>query len=206
MDLFEKLKKNRGPLGQHANVAHGYYAFPKLEGELAPRMTFRGKTVLNWSLNNYLGLGNHPEVRKIDTEASTAHGLAYPMGSRMMSGNSNTLEEFESQLSEFMQKEDTFILNYGYQGIMSVIDAVLDRKDVVVYDSDCHACIIDGLRMHLGKRFVFPHNDIESCEKQLQRAEKIIAETGGAILVITEGVFGMLGDQGKLKEIVELKS
>jgi glycine C-acetyltransferase len=206
VDLFEKLKKNRGPLGQHANVAHGYYAFPKLEGELAPRMTFRGKTVLNWSLNNYLGLGNHPEVRKIDTEASTAHGLAYPMGSRMMSGNSNTLEEFESQLSEFMQKEDTFILNYGYQGIMSVIDAVLDRKDVVVYDSDCHACIIDGLRMHLGKRFVFPHNDIESCEKQLQRAEKIIAETGGAILVITEGVFGMLGDQGKLKEIVELKS
>ncbi len=206
MDLFEKLKKNRGPLGQHANVAHGYYAFPKLEGELAPRMKFRGKTVLNWSLNNYLGLGNHPEVRKIDTEATAAHGLAYPMGSRMMSGNSNTLEEFESQLSDFMQKEDTFILNYGYQGIMSVIDAVLDRKDVVVYDSDCHACIIDGLRMHLGKRFVFPHNDIENCEKQLQRAEKIVAETGGAILVITEGVFGMLGDQGKLKEIVELKA
>ncbi len=206
MDLFEKLKKNRGPLGQHANIAHGYYAFPKLEGELAPRMKFRGKTVLNWSLNNYLGLGNHPEVRKADTEATAAHGLAYPMGSRMMSGNSNMLEEFESQLSEFMQKEDTFILNYGYQGIMSVIDAVLDRKDVVVYDSDCHACIIDGLRMHLGKRFVFPHNDIANCEKQLQRAEKIIAETGGAILVITEGVFGMLGDQGKLKEIVELKS
>ena len=205
MDLFEKIRQNRGPLGQHAQIAHGYYAFPKLEGELAPRMQFRGKTVLNWSLNNYLGLGNHPEVRKVDAEAAEKYGLAYPMGSRMMSGNSNILEELEAQLSEFMQKEDTIVLNYGYQGIMSVIDALLDRKDVVVYDSDCHACIIDGLRMHLGKRFVFPHNDIENCDKQLQRATKIAEETGGAVLVITEGVFGMLGDQGKLKEIVELK-
>lgn len=205
MDLFEKIKQNRGPLGQHSQIAHGYYAFPKLEGELAPRMKFRGQEVLTWSLNNYLGLGNHPEIRKIDVEATEQFGLAYPMGSRMMSGNSNIIEEFENQLSDFVGKEDTIVLNYGYQGIMSVIDAVLDRKDVVVYDSECHACIIDGLRMHLGKRFVFPHNDIESCEKQLQRATKIVEETGGSILVITEGVFGMLGDMGDIKGIVALK-
>lgn len=205
MDLFEKIKQNRGPLGQHSQIAHGYYAFPKLEGELAPRMKFRGQEVLTWSLNNYLGLGNHPEIRKVDVEATEQFGLAYPMGSRMMSGNSNIIEEFENQLSDFVDKEDTIVLNYGYQGIMSVIDAILDRKDVVVYDSECHACIIDGLRMHLGKRFVFPHNDIESCEKQLQRATKIVEETGGSILVITEGVFGMLGDMGDIKGIVELK-
>ncbi|MEN7549217.1 aminotransferase class I/II-fold pyridoxal phosphate-dependent enzyme [Rapidithrix thailandica] len=205
MDLFEKLLAHRGPLGQHSQIAHGYYAFPKLEGEIAPRMKFRGKEVLTWSLNNYLGLGNHPEIRKADEEAAREFGLAYPMGARIMSGNSNLIEEFENQLSEFVGKEDTLVLNYGYQGIMSVIDALLDRKDVVVYDSDSHACIIDGLRMHLGKRFVYPHNDIENCEKQLKRAEKITAETGGSILVITEGVFGMLGEQGNLKEIVELK-
>jgi glycine C-acetyltransferase len=205
VDLFEKLLADRGPLGQHSQVAHGYYAFPKLEGEIAPRMQFRGKEVLTWSLNNYLGLGNHPEVREADTKATADWGLAYPMGARMMSGNNKQLEEFERQLSDFIKKEDTMVLNYGYQGIMSVIDALLDRKDVVVYDSDCHACIIDGLRMHLGKRFVFPHNDIENCEKQLQRATKLVAETGGSILVITEGVFGMLGDQGDLKSIVELK-
>lgn len=205
MDLFEKLLLDRGPIGQHSQFAHGYYAFPKLEGELAPRMKFRGSEVLNWSLNNYLGLGNHPDVRKADADAAAEWGLAYPMGSRMMSGNSTLIEEFEAQLSDFVQKEDTMVLNFGYQGIMSVIDALLDRKDVVVYDGDSHACIIDGLRMHLGKRFVYPHNDIESCEKQLKRATKIVEETGGAILVITEGVFGMLGEMGKLKEIVELK-
>lgn len=205
MDLFEKLLVDRGPLGQHSQIAHGYYAFPKLEGEIAPRMMFRGKELLTWSLNNYLGLANHPEIRRVDTEATAQYGLAYPMGARMMSGNSNLMEEFEAQLSEFVGKEDTMVLNYGYQGIMSVIDALLDRKDVVVYDADCHACIIDGLRMHLGKRFVFPHNDIENCEKQLKRATKLVEETGGAILLITEGVFGMLGDQGRLKEIVELK-
>lgn len=186
-------------------MAHGYYAFPKLEGEIAPRMTFRGKEVLTWSLNNYLGLANHPEIRKVDADAAAEFGLAYPMGARMMSGNSNLIEEFESELSSFVGKEDTMVLNFGYQGIMSVIDAVLDRKDVVVYDSECHACIIDGLRMHVGKRFVFPHNDIENCEKQLQRATKLVEQTGGAILLITEGVFGMLGDQGKLKEICDLK-
>ncbi len=205
MDLFEKLQKNRGPLGQFSNMAHGYYSFPKLEGEIAPRMKFRGKEVLTWSLNNYLGLGNHPEVRKVDTEAAQQYGLAYPMGSRMMSGNSNIIEEFESQLSSFIKKEDTMVLNYGYQGIMSVVDALVDRKDVIVYDSDSHACIVDGVRMHLGKRFVYPHNNIEKCEEQLQRATKVVAETGGSILLITEGVFGMLGEMGNLKEIVELK-
>ncbi len=205
MDLFEKLKTNRGPLGQFSSIAHGYFAFPKLEGELKPRMKFRGKEVLTWSLNNYLGLANHPDIRKADTEATREWGLAYPMGSRMMSGNSNIIEEFESQLSDFVQKEDTFILNYGYQGIMSVVDALLDRKDVVVYDSESHACILDGLRMSLAKRYVYPHNNIENCEKQLERATKYVANTGGAILLITEGVFGMLGDQGKLKEIVELR-
>jgi glycine C-acetyltransferase len=192
-------------LGQFSSIAHGYFSFPKLEGEIAPRMKFRGKEVLTWSLNNYLGLANHPEVRKTDTEATREYGLAYPMGARMMSGNSNIMEEFEAQLSEFVGKEDTMVLNYGYQGIMSVIDALVGRKDVIVYDSDSHACIVDGVRLHLGKRFVFPHNNVEKCEEQLQRATKIVEETGGAILVITEGVFGMLGEMGKLKEIVELK-
>lgn len=205
MDLFDKLLQNRGPLGQFSNFAHGYYSFPKLEGPIAPRMKFRGKDVLTWSLNNYLGLANHPDVRKIDEEASKDWGLAYPMGARMMSGNSNLIEEFEANLSEFVGKEDTIVLNYGYQGIMSAIDALVDRKDVIVYDSDCHACIVDGLRMHLGKRFVYPHNNIEKCEAQLQRAVKVAEETGGAILLITEGVFGMLGEMGKLKEIVALK-
>lgn len=205
MDLFEKLQQNKGPLGQHSHIAHGYFAFPKLEGEIAPRMKFRGREVLTWSLNNYLGLANHPEIRKVDAEASAKWGLAYPMGARMMSGNSTIIEEFERQLGEFTGKEAAMVLNYGYQGIMSVIDALVDRRDVVVYDSECHACIIDGLRMHLGKRFVFPHNDIENCEKQLERAAKITSETGGGILVITEGVFGMLGDLGKLKDIVALK-
>ncbi len=205
MDLFEKLLQNKGPLGQHAPVAHGYFAFPKLEGEIKPRMKFRGKEVLTWSLNNYLGLANHPEIRKVDAEASAQYGLAYPMGARMMSGNSTIMEQFETELSDFVGKEDTMVLNYGYQGIMSVIDALIDRKDVVVYDAECHACIIDGLRLHLGKRFVFPHNDMVSCEKQLQRATKLANETGGGILVITEGVFGMLGDIGKLDEIVALK-
>ena len=205
MDLFEKLLVDRGPLGKHSKVAHGYFTFPKLEGELAPRMMFRGKEVLNWSLNNYLGLGNHPEVRKADAEASAEHGLAYPMGSRMMSGNTTQHELLEQQLSEHVKKEDTILLNFGYQGILSAIDAVVDRKDVIVYDSECHACIIDGVRLHQGKRFVFPHNNIENLEKQLERATRLANETGGAILVITEGVFGMSGNQGRLKDIVDLK-
>lgn len=206
MDLFEKLLQDRGPLGKHSKMAHGYLTFPKLEGEIGPYMTFKGKTVLNWSLNNYLGLANHPEVRKVDADASAQYGLGYPMGARMMSGNSDYHEQLESELSEFMGKESTYLLNFGYQGIMSAIDSLVDRHDVVVYDAESHACILDGLRMHIGKRFVYAHNDMESLDKQLQRATKLTEETGGAILVITEGVFGMSGNQGKLKEIVALKS
>eukprot|EP01013_Petalomonas_cantuscygni_P044922 TRINITY_DN9564_c0_g1_i1.p1 TRINITY_DN9564_c0_g1~~TRINITY_DN9564_c0_g1_i1.p1 ORF type:complete len:392 (+),score=-8.06 TRINITY_DN9564_c0_g1_i1:1695-2870(+) len=179
--------------------------FPKLEGEIAPRMKFKGKEVLNWSLNNYLGLGNDPEVRQADADAATKWGAAYPMGARMMSGNTDLHEQLESELAQFVGKEKAYLLNYGYQGIMSVIDSLIDRKDVIVYDSECHACIIDALRMHIGKRFVYPHNDMESCEKQLKRAEKLSKETGGGVLVITEGVFGMTGDMGKLNEIVKLK-
>ncbi|WP_296701173.1 aminotransferase class I/II-fold pyridoxal phosphate-dependent enzyme [Algoriphagus sp.] len=205
MDLFAKLKMNMGPLGKHSEFADGYFSFPKLEGEIAPRMMFQGKEVLTWSLNNYLGLANHPEVRKTDAEAAAKWGAAYPMGARMMSGQTTLHEQLEDELAAFVKKEKAYLLNYGYQGIMSVIDSLLDRKDVVVYDSECHACIIDALRMHMGKRYVFPHNDIENCEKQLERATKLANETGGGILVITEGVFGMTGDQGKLKEIVALK-
>lgn len=205
MDLFDKLLTDRGPLGKHSSVAHGYFAFPKLEGDIAPRMKFRGKEVLCWSLNNYLGLANHPEVRKTDADATKEFGLAYPMGARMMSGNSNLIEQFEAELSEFVGKEDTMLLNYGYQGIMSIIDALVNRHDVIVYDSECHASIVDGVRMHQGKRFVFPHNDIENLKKQLDRATKLVEETKGGILVITEGVFGMAGDMGDLKAIVKLK-
>lgn len=205
MDLFDKLTNDKGPLGKHSSVAHGYFAFPKLEGEIGPRMKFRGKEVLNWSLNNYIGLANHPEVRKADAEGAAKYGLAFPMGARMMSGNSTLIEEFESQISDFVKKEDTMLLNFGYQGMVSIIDAVLSRHDVVIYDSESHACIVDGVRLHQGKRFVFPHNDIENLKKQLERATKIVQETKGGILVITEGVFGMAGDLGKLREIVDLK-
>ncbi len=204
-DLFEKIKDNRGPLGKYSKEAHGYFAFPKLEGELASRMKFRGKEVLQWSLNNYLGLGNHPEIRKVDEEASREWGLAYPMGARMMSGNTNYHEQLERELAEFEQKEDAILLNFGYQGMLSAIDALLDRNDVVVYDAESHACILDGLRLHQGKRFVYQHNDIESLEKMLEKASKIAEKTKGAILVITEGVFGMSGNQGNLKDIVALK-
>ena len=205
MDLFEKIAKRQSPLGQYSEDAHHYYTFPKLEGELAPRMMFRGKEVLNWSLNNYLGLGNHPDVRKADADAAASWGCAYPMGARMMSGNTDYHEELERQLAKFEQKEDAILLNFGYQGILSAIDALVDRRDVIVYDAESHACIIDGVRLHQGKRFVYGHNDIESLEKQLVRATKMAKEQGGAILVITEGVFGMSGNQGNLKETVALK-
>ena len=205
MDLFEKLKKNRGPIGQHAKDSHGYFTFPKLEGDIGTRMQFRGKERLIWSLNNYLGLANHPEVRKADNEGASKFGFASPMGARMMSGNTNLHEQLENELSTFMGKEDTILLNYGYQGMVSAIDCLVDRHDVIVYDSESHACIIDGVRLHMGKRFVFPHNDIANCEKQLERATRIVEETGGSILVITEGVFGMSGDMGRLKDIVALK-
>ena len=205
MDLFEKIRANRGPIGQHAKESHGYFTFPKLEGEIGPHMIFRGKKRLNWSLNNYLGLANHPEVRKADTDAAAEYGFALPMGARMMSGNSNQHEQLEAELSAFVQKEDTILCNFGYQAMVSAIDCLVDRHDVIVYDGESHACILDGVRLHMGKRFVYAHNDIESCEKQLQRAAKLVENTGGAILVITEGVFGMSGNQGKLKEIIALK-
>jgi glycine C-acetyltransferase len=205
-DIFERLLKYSGPLGQHRERAHGYFAFPKLEGEIGSRMKFRGKDVIVWSLNNYLGLANHPEVRKADAEGSSQYGLAYPMGARMMSGNSNLHEQLERELAAFEMKEDAALLNYGYQGMVSIIDTLCSRHDVIVYDAESHACIIDGVRLHPGHRYVFKHNDIEDCEKQLQRATALIEkQNAGGILVITEGVFGMAGDQGKLKEIAALK-
>ncbi len=205
-DIFERLVKNYGPLGQHRERAHGYFAFPKLEGEIGSRMKFRGKEMVVWSLNNYLGLANHPDIRKADTEATEQFGLAYPMGARMMSGNSNYHEQLERELAEFVSKEDTALLNYGYQGMVSIIDVLCGRHDVIVYDAESHACIIDGLRLHPGHRYVFKHNDLEDFDKQMQRATALIEKQGaGGILVITEGVFGMAGDQGKLKEIVALK-
>ena len=205
MDIFEKIKDNRGPLGQFAKEGHGYFFFPKLEGEISNKMIFNGKEKLVWSVNNYLGLANHPEVRKVDAEAAAEYGLGFPMGSRMLTGNTDAHEELERQLSDFEQKESTILLNFGYQGMVSAIDALIDRNDVIVYDSESHACIVDGVRMHMGKRFVFPHNNIENLEKQLERAKSITDKTNGGIMVVTEGVFGMAGDQGKLKEIVALK-
>ena len=205
MDIFDKILKNKGPLGQYKEHAHGYFTFPKLEGELGPRMMFKGKEVLNWSLNNYIGLGNHPEVRKVDADAAKEYGMAYPMGARMMTGQTKFHEELEGKLAKHVGKEAGYLLNYGYQGMVSIIDSLVDRKDVIVYDSDSHACILDGLRLHFGKRYVYPHNDIQNLEKELVRATKLSDKTGGGILVITEGVFGMVGDLGKLDEIVALK-
>ncbi len=205
MDIFKKLRTNQGDIGQHMEKVHGYFTFPKLEGDIKARMKFRGKEVLTWSLNNYLGLANHPEVRKADAEAAAQYGLAYPMGARMMSGQTAMHEQLERELAEYVGKEDAFLLNYGYQGMVSVIDAVLGRNDVAVYDSESHACILDGVRLHMGKRYVFQHNDMESLRKQLERATKLAEKQNGGILVITEGVFGMSGDYGKLDEIVKLK-
>ncbi len=205
MDVFEKLIKDGGPIGQHMDRAHGYFAFPKLDGELGPRMKFRGKDMIVWSLNNYLGLVNHPDVRKADTEAAAKYGMGNPMGARMMSGNSTLHEELEQVISRFVSREDTMLLNFGYQGIMSCIDALVNRRDVIVYDAEAHACIVDGVRLHMGHRYAFKHNDIADCEKQLQRATEMARKQGGGILLITEGVFGMDGEQGILKEIVALK-
>jgi glycine C-acetyltransferase len=205
-DIFDRLLKNYGPIGQHREKAHGYFAFPKLEGEIGNRMNFRGKEKIVWSLNNYLGLANHPEVRKADAEGAAKYGLALPMGARMMSGNSDLHEQLERELAAFESKEDAILLNFGYQGMVSLIDVISGRHDVIVYDAESHACIIDGLRLHPGHRYVFKHNDIGDCEKQLQRATALVEKQGtGGILLITEGVFGMAGDQGKLKEIAELK-
>ncbi|NVO18305.1 MAG: aminotransferase class I/II-fold pyridoxal phosphate-dependent enzyme [Bacteroidetes bacterium] len=205
MDLFEKRVKNLGPLGMYAERADGYFMFPKLEGEISNKMVFRGKERLIWSLNNYLGLANHPEVRKVDGEAAQRWGLAYPMGARMMSGQTDYHEQLERELASFVKKPAAYLFNFGYQGMLSVIDSMLDRNDVVVYDSEAHACIIDGLRLHMGKRFVYPHNNIENLRKGLERATRLTNQTGGGIMVITEGVYGMTGDLGKIDEIVKLK-
>ena len=205
MDIFDRIAANRGPLGSHSHYAHGYFAFPKLEGDIQPRMQFRGKEVLTWSLNNYLGLANHPEVRQADIDGATDYGMAYPMGARIMSGNSTLHEQLENELGDFVNKPGALLLNFGYQGVVSIIDALVSRHDVIVYDAESHACIIDGVRLHQGKRFVFNHNDMASLEKQLERAKRLTGETGGGILVITEGMFGMSGNLGKLREIIELK-
>ena len=204
-DLFDKFLKNMGPLGKWASVAEGYFVFPKLEGQISNRMKFNGKEVITWSVNDYLGLSNHPEVREIDAQAAKDYGSAYPMGARMMSGHTEIHEKLEEELAEFVNKESAYVLNFGYQGILSTVETLVSKNDVIVYDIDSHACIVDGVRLHVGKRFTFQHNDIESLEKNLKRAEKIIEKTGGGILVISEGVFGMRGEQGKLKEIVDLK-
>jgi glycine C-acetyltransferase len=205
VDIFERITKNRGPIGQYQTAGHGYFTFPKLEGPIASRMKFRGKEVLTWSLNNYLGLGNHPDVRKADADAAIEYGMAYPMGARMMSGQTRKHEELERELASFVQKKDAFLLNYGYQGMASIIDALTTRNDVIVYDSEAHACILDGMRMSLAKRFVFPHNDMENLETQLKRAVKRADQQGGGVLLITEGVFGMAGDLGNLKSICDMK-
>jgi len=208
VDIFDKISENMGPLGQYGKDAHGYFTFPKLEGEIHPHMIFRGKKVLTWSLNNYLGLANHPEVRETDGQASKDWGLGYPMGARMMSGHTSKHEELEAALADFVGKEDAYLLNYGYQGMVSIIDTLAGRNDVIVYDSECHACIMDGIFLHKakgGKSFVFPHNDIERCEKMLSMATRRTRESGGGILVITEGVFGMAGDLGHLHKISALK-
>ena len=204
-DLFEKIYRDKGPLGKWASHAEGYFVFPKLEGQISNRMKFQGKDVITWSINDYLGLANHPEVRKVDAEAGKKYGSAYPMGARMMSGHTSLHEQLQDELATFVNKEASYLLNFGYQGMLSTIDALVTKHDVIVYDVDAHACIIDGVRLHIGKRFTYKHNDIESIEKNLERATKMAEQTGGGILLITEGVFGMRGEQGRLKEIVALK-
>ena len=204
-DLFDRMRQDKGPLGKWADIAEGYFAFPKLEGPISNRMNFNGKEVITWSVNDYLGLANDPEVRRVDAEAAAKYGSAYPMGARLMSGHTDLHEKLQNHLAEFVNKEAAYVLNFGYQGILSTIDSLVSKNDVIVYDIDSHACIIDGVRLHLGKRFTYQHNDMESLEKNLNRATKIAEETNGGILVISEGVFGMRGEQGKLKEIVELK-
>ncbi|MDG1761757.1 MAG: aminotransferase class I/II-fold pyridoxal phosphate-dependent enzyme [Flavobacteriaceae bacterium] len=204
-DLFDRIHENKGPLGKWASQAEGYFVFPKLEGPISNRMKFKGKEVITWSVNDYLGLANLPEIRKVDAEAAAEYGSAYPMGARMMSGHTELHEQLENELASFVDKESAYLLNFGYQGILSTVDTLVAKNDVIVYDVDAHACIVDGVRLHLGKRFTYKHNDIESLEKNVQRATKVAEQTGGGILVISEGVFGMRGEQGKLKEIVALK-
>ena len=204
-DLFDKIVENKGPLGKYAEIAEGYFAFPKLEGPIGNRMQFNGKEVITWSVNDYLGLANHPEIRKVDIEAAKKYGSAYPMGARLMSGHTELHEKLENELADFVKKDKAYVLNFGYQGILSTIDSLVSKNDVIVYDIDSHACIVDGVRLHLGKRFTYQHNNIDSLCKNLDRANKIVEKTGGGILVISEGVFGMRGEQGKIKDIAALK-
>ncbi len=205
-DIFDRLRENPGPLGQFADYAEGYFVFPKLEGPIGPRMRFQGREVIFWSANDYLGLCNHPEVLEADAKAAAEYGMFYPMGARAMSGETEQHQQLERELAEFVKKDAAYLLNFGYQGMVSTIDALVGRHDVIVYDSDSHACIVDGVRLHMGKSFTYKHNDIASLEKNLARATKVAQEQGGGILVITEGVFGMRGMQGKIKEICGLKS
>ena len=205
-DIFKRLRENPGPLGQFADYAEGYFVFPKLEGPIGPRMKFQGREVIFWSANDYLGLCNHPEVLEADAKAAAEYGMFYPRGARSMSGETDQHQQLERELAEFVKKESAYLLNFGYQGMVSTIDALVGRHDVIVYDADSHACIVDGVRLHMGKSFTYRHNDIESLEKNLIRATKVAEEQGGGILVITEGVFGMRGLQGKIKEICDLKS
>ncbi|MEP7322200.1 MAG: aminotransferase class I/II-fold pyridoxal phosphate-dependent enzyme [Saprospiraceae bacterium] len=206
MDIFERIRANMGPLGQYAAIAEGYYIFPKLTGEIGPRMMFNGKEVICWSINNYLGLANHPEVRKVDAESAAEWGMAYPMGARLMTGETDLHIQLEKELATYVSKEAGCLLNFGYQGMVSCIDSLVNRRDVIVYDAESHGCIIDGVRLHMGKRIAFEHNNMESFEKQLIRGSKMAEESGGSVLVISEGIFGMRGDQGKLKEIASFKS
>ena len=202
-DLFARIIENKGPLGKWASQAEGYFVFPKLEGPISNRMKFQGKEVITWSINDYLGMANLPEIKKVDGETAAEYGAAYPMGARMMSGHTDFHEQLEKELADFVHKESSYLLNFGYQVILSAIDALVSKDDIIVYDVDSHACIIDGVRLHMGKRFTFVHNDIDSLKKNLERATKMAEQTGGGILVISEGVFGMRGEQGKLKESVE---
>lgn len=207
--IFTKIKKDLGPLGSIAHLTHHFLTYPKLVGDVGPYMKYQNRTLLNWSINNYLGLSNHPEVRQADADAARDYGLGYPMGSRMMSANTDYHELFEKQLADFVGSEDSFLMNFGYQGVMSAIETLVDHKDVIVFDSECHACLIDGIRLHKAKGgiyYKYLHNNMESLEKNLMRASKYVNQTGGGILVITEGVFGMTGELGKLNEIVNFKN
>lgn len=204
MDLFDKLQGRPGPLGEFTSDGYGYYTFPRLEGPLGPVMKFNGKDVVVWSINDYLGIGGREDVRKFDGEMAARHGLSTPMGARLMTGNTTQHEKLEEELADFVHKPSALLLNYGYQGIMSVIHALVDRNDFLIYDELSHACIVDGKQLAMAEKFVYKHNDIESLEKQLERAHRK-AKPDSSILVVTEGAFGMTGDLGNLEEIVALK-
>lgn len=204
MDLFDKLQDRPGPLGEFTSDGYGYYTFPKLEGPLGPVMKFNGKDVVVWSINDYLGVGGKKEVLEYDAKVTKKYGLSAPMGARLMTGNSTKHEELEKELADFAHKPSALLLNYGYQGIMSVIHALVDRNDFLIYDELSHACIVDGKQLAMADKSVFKHNDIKSFEKQLKRAHRR-SKSDSSVLVVTEGAFGMTGDLGILKEMIALK-